>query len=58
MCKGSLRNEENGERKNRREENNWVRKLELKFGSSQDPQLLYLKVSDGNSSGFVTYLIT
>jgi len=36
MCKGSLTDEENGEKKNRREVSKWVRKQGLTFGRGQD----------------------
>jgi hypothetical protein len=48
MCKESLRNEDSGVRKSRKEVIKRVRKEGLKFGSGQDPYPLYLKVSEGN----------
>jgi hypothetical protein len=44
MCKGSLRNEENRIKKNRKEVGKWLRKESLKIGSGQDTYPLYRKV--------------
>jgi len=41
MCKESLTDKENVEKKNRREVSKWVRRHGLKFGMAQDPYPLY-----------------